>query len=188
MGGFFHHGRRVCPGGDRGVDLDRFSFASRAADGGANTAIAMNVVCPNTPSPKTAGCRRFIGKRNRRASSRQPPNRKCTTAARSPARAPPIWRWPLWCCRAPNGTPCPRSTPFAARWMTWRMKNPRRWKQRRARLAEWRADVRRACESQAPEFPVNRELQPVIRQYHLPFDAVRRIDQRLRDGSGHQAL
>lgn len=41
--------------------------------------------------------------------------------------------------------------------------------QRRALLAEWRADVRRACEGGAPQFPVNRELQPVIRQYRLPF-------------------
>lgn len=42
--------------------------------------------------------------------------------------------------------------------------------QRRARLAEWRADVRRACEQGVPEFAVNRELQPVIRQYQLPFE------------------
>ena len=41
---------------------------------------------------------------------------------------------------------------------------------RRARLAEWRADVRRACESQSPRFPVNRELQPVIRQFNLRFE------------------
>jgi phytoene synthase len=38
---------------------------------------------------------------------------------------------------------------------------------RRARLAEWRADVRLACENQSPQFPVNRELQPVIRQFNL---------------------
>ena len=24
--------------------------------------------------------------------------------------------------------------------------------------------------AETPQFPVNRELQPVIRQYHLPFD------------------
>ena len=42
--------------------------------------------------------------------------------------------------------------------------------QRREQLAAWRADVRRACGAQAPQFPVNRELQPVIRQYHLPFE------------------
>ena len=41
---------------------------------------------------------------------------------------------------------------------------------RRARLAEWRADVRRACENQSPQFPVNRELQPVIRQFNLRFE------------------
>ena len=41
---------------------------------------------------------------------------------------------------------------------------------RRARLAEWRADVRLACENQSPRFPVNRELQPVIRQYNLRFE------------------
>jgi phytoene synthase len=42
--------------------------------------------------------------------------------------------------------------------------------QRRAQLAAWRADVQRACENQLPEFPVNRELQPVIRQFRLPFE------------------
>lgn len=41
---------------------------------------------------------------------------------------------------------------------------------RRAQLAEWRNDVKRACENQPPQFPVNRELQPVIRQFSLPFD------------------
>jgi phytoene synthase len=41
---------------------------------------------------------------------------------------------------------------------------------RRARLAEWRADVRLACENQSPRFPVNRELQPVIRQFNLRFE------------------
>jgi len=40
---------------------------------------------------------------------------------------------------------------------------------RRAALAAWREDVRRACDGRLPEFPVNRELQPVIAQYHLPF-------------------
>lgn len=40
---------------------------------------------------------------------------------------------------------------------------------RRSRLAAWRADVRRACEGGMPEFIVNRELQPVIRQFGLPF-------------------
>src|ERR1017187_3735483 len=37
-------------------------------------------------------------------------------------------------------------------------------------LAGWRADVLRACGSETPQFPVNRELQPVIRHYHLPFE------------------
>lgn len=42
--------------------------------------------------------------------------------------------------------------------------------QRRERLAEWRADLRRACGAESPQFQVNRELQPVIHQYHLPFE------------------
>jgi phytoene synthase len=41
---------------------------------------------------------------------------------------------------------------------------------RRKRLSEWRADVKRACENQSPEFPVNRELQPVIQEYSLRFE------------------
>jgi len=40
---------------------------------------------------------------------------------------------------------------------------------RRARLAAWRADIARACAGQAPEFPVNRELRPVIAAHQLPF-------------------
>jgi phytoene synthase len=40
---------------------------------------------------------------------------------------------------------------------------------RRASLAAWREDVRLACEGGAPKFPVNRELQPVISEYRLPF-------------------
>jgi 15-cis-phytoene synthase len=40
---------------------------------------------------------------------------------------------------------------------------------RREQLSEWRADVKRACENQPPQFAVNRELQPVIKQFHLPF-------------------
>jgi phytoene synthase len=43
-------------------------------------------------------------------------------------------------------------------------------RERREQLAAWRADVRRACGTETPQFPVNRELQPVIRQYHLPFE------------------
>jgi phytoene synthase len=42
--------------------------------------------------------------------------------------------------------------------------------ERRERLASWRADVRRACAGQAPEFGVNRELQPVIQQHGLPLE------------------
>jgi 15-cis-phytoene synthase len=41
--------------------------------------------------------------------------------------------------------------------------------ERRARLAAWRADIRRACEGGTPEFPVNREFQPVIQRLKLPF-------------------
>ena len=42
--------------------------------------------------------------------------------------------------------------------------------QRREQLAAWRADVRRACGAETPQFRVNRELQPVILHYHLPFE------------------
>jgi phytoene synthase len=42
--------------------------------------------------------------------------------------------------------------------------------ERRQGLAAWRADVKRACEGANPEFPVNQELQSVIRAYRLPFD------------------
>lgn len=41
--------------------------------------------------------------------------------------------------------------------------------QRRKLLSDWRADVKRACENQSPVFAVNRELQPVIQTYSLPF-------------------
>jgi phytoene synthase len=40
---------------------------------------------------------------------------------------------------------------------------------RRKQLAAWREDIRCACESGSPQFPVNRELQPVIKQFRLPF-------------------
>jgi phytoene synthase len=40
---------------------------------------------------------------------------------------------------------------------------------RRAQLAEWRDDVRRACENQAPRFLTNKELQPVIQKFSLRF-------------------
>ncbi|MBI5386639.1 MAG: presqualene diphosphate synthase HpnD [Verrucomicrobia bacterium] len=42
--------------------------------------------------------------------------------------------------------------------------------QRRQLLAEWRADVRRACSGETAQFPVNQELRPVIQQYKLPFE------------------
>src|ERR1700684_4384369 len=55
--------------------------------------------------------------------------------------------------------------------------------QRRASLAAWREDVRRACDGGSPEFTVNRELQPVIAQYHLPFahfdDLIRGVEMDL---------
>jgi len=41
---------------------------------------------------------------------------------------------------------------------------------RRILLSEWRADVKRACENQPPQFAVNREFQPVINQFQLPFE------------------
>jgi phytoene synthase len=40
---------------------------------------------------------------------------------------------------------------------------------RRATLAEWRADVQRACGGQCPTMAVNQELQPWIEKFHLPF-------------------
>lgn len=41
---------------------------------------------------------------------------------------------------------------------------------RRLGLANWRADVKRACKGAAPEFAVNQELQPVIRKFGLRFE------------------
>ena len=38
---------------------------------------------------------------------------------------------------------------------------------RREQLAAWRADIRRACAGETPQFTVNRELQPVIHEYRL---------------------
>jgi len=43
-------------------------------------------------------------------------------------------------------------------------------KERRTQLAEWREDIKRACNKQMPQFPVNQELQPVIQKYSLPFE------------------
>lgn len=42
--------------------------------------------------------------------------------------------------------------------------------ERRAALAEWREDVRAACDGGEPKFVVNRELQPVIRRCGLRFE------------------
>jgi phytoene synthase len=42
--------------------------------------------------------------------------------------------------------------------------------ERRERLAAWREDIRRACEGGQPQFVVNRELQPFVVKYRLPFD------------------
>src|SRR5580698_7478148 len=43
--------------------------------------------------------------------------------------------------------------------------------QRREQLSRWREDVRLACQAGGqPQMPVNLELQPVIRQYRLPFE------------------
>jgi len=41
---------------------------------------------------------------------------------------------------------------------------------RRDGLAAWREDLRRAYTDDAPQLPVNRELQPVIREFKLPFE------------------
>jgi phytoene synthase len=40
---------------------------------------------------------------------------------------------------------------------------------RAAQLAAWREDIRRACEGRQPEFILNQEFAPVIRQFKLPF-------------------
>lgn len=42
--------------------------------------------------------------------------------------------------------------------------------QRRTALAQWRADIRRACEGGTPTIPTNREFQPVIQRFKLPFN------------------
>ena len=41
---------------------------------------------------------------------------------------------------------------------------------RRQRLAEWRQDIKAACEGGKPKFPVNQELQPYIKQYGLQYE------------------
>ena len=40
---------------------------------------------------------------------------------------------------------------------------------RREQLAAWRADIRRACGTEKPEFVLNQEFQPVIAEFKLPF-------------------
>src|SRR5512137_1607529 len=42
--------------------------------------------------------------------------------------------------------------------------------ERREHLAEWRADLRRACAGEPPRLEVSRELQPFIQQHRLPFE------------------
>jgi 15-cis-phytoene synthase len=42
--------------------------------------------------------------------------------------------------------------------------------QRRARLAEWREDIHRACHHGEPRLVVSRELQPFIERHEMPFD------------------
>src|SRR6185369_7994084 len=42
--------------------------------------------------------------------------------------------------------------------------------ERRAQLALWRADIARACAGETPQFKVNQELKPFIRQHHLPYE------------------
>ncbi|MFO1475230.1 MAG: presqualene diphosphate synthase HpnD [Verrucomicrobiota bacterium] len=49
--------------------------------------------------------------------------------------------------------------------------------QRRESLAAWREDIRTAFGPGTPQFTVNRELQPVIHQYKLPFE---HFDELLR--------
>ena len=41
---------------------------------------------------------------------------------------------------------------------------------RREQLSAWRADIRRACAGEPPQFPVNRELQPFIQRHRLRFE------------------
>jgi len=42
--------------------------------------------------------------------------------------------------------------------------------QRREQLSQWRADIKRACDNQPPQLVVNRELQPFIQKFSLPFE------------------
>ena len=135
----------------------------------------LNARTPGTP-PGSVGSAVRIGpeshpRRNRRLAAHArreyhraahaPEPRPCKTAGRSRGKAPPIWRWRLFFCPGTNATACPPCTRFAARWMMWRMTNPCRWKNAGndlppgARMSAARATADR------PQFPVNRELQPV---------------------------
>ena len=40
---------------------------------------------------------------------------------------------------------------------------------RKAELAAWREDIRRACENKNPQFILNQEFAPVIQKFKLPF-------------------
>ena len=40
---------------------------------------------------------------------------------------------------------------------------------RRAELAAWREDIRRACDNKNPQFILNQEFAPVIKKFKLPF-------------------
>lgn len=42
--------------------------------------------------------------------------------------------------------------------------------QRREQLQAWRSDVQLACTGGEPRFAVNRELKPIIAEFHLPFE------------------
>ena len=51
---------------------------------------------------------------------------------------------------------------------------------------DWRADVRRACENGTPEFTVNREMLPVIREFQRKSasylrDRLRKVVDKARD-------
>ncbi|MGV3755035.1 MAG: presqualene diphosphate synthase HpnD [Verrucomicrobiota bacterium] len=41
---------------------------------------------------------------------------------------------------------------------------------RRQQLGEWRADIRKACTGDKPQFVVNQELQPFIEKYQLQYE------------------
>jgi 15-cis-phytoene synthase len=49
--------------------------------------------------------------------------------------------------------------------------------QRRAGLNAWRLDIRRACDGGTPEFPVNQEFQPFIKQHGLRYELFEELIQ-----------